>query len=141
PPGGEVEEPGADQDRRGREIDRTGADADQQQATVRVQVQEVLRLLEPCTESLHRTKKPPSAKGFSSPPSSCTLARPIAMIAATAPSIFSRDCCLSGLMLPAGSCVIARLLTFQLKTGCPPCRIRPATTSRSNSFAAGDIVL
>ena len=53
-------------------------------------------------------------------PSHTTVARPTAITSATIPSIRSRLFALSGLMFPAGSCLIATFDAIQARTGLPP---------------------
>lgn len=62
-----------------------------------------------------------------------------AMIVATAPSIFSVDFSLSGLMFPAGSVRMKMLSIIQRRTGCPPWAMRCSSTSFISSFVGGDI--
>ena len=61
------------------------------------------------------------------------MARPMAMIRATMPSMRSVDLSFAGLRLPAGSWATATLAAIQRVTGLPPCASFLETISFSSS--------
>src|SRR5690606_34118443 len=71
-------------------------------------------------------------------PSSLPMARAMAMIRATAGSIFSETLLLSGLMSPAGLVSATTLLTAQVSSG-SLCSSFPVSTSRISSFMGADM--